>query len=67
MKEKEPTRAPDALAAQRRRMDWLAVERDYRFEGPDGPGRTNAETSLPVWEPEMTHSRHEQNQKKRSR
>jgi predicted dithiol-disulfide oxidoreductase (DUF899 family) len=37
VKEKEHTRARDALAAQRRRMPWLAVEKDYRFEGPDGP------------------------------
>ncbi len=37
VKEKELTRARDALAAERRRMPWLPVERDYRFEGPDGP------------------------------
>ena len=37
VKEKEITRARDALAAQRRRMPWLAVEKEYRFEGPDGP------------------------------
>jgi predicted dithiol-disulfide oxidoreductase (DUF899 family) len=37
VKEKELTRARDALAAQRRRMPWTAVEKDYRFEGPDGP------------------------------
>jgi predicted dithiol-disulfide oxidoreductase (DUF899 family) len=36
VKEKELTRARDALAAERRRMPWLAVEKDYRFEGPDG-------------------------------
>ena len=36
-KEKELTRARDALAAQRRRMPRLAVEKEYRFEGPDGP------------------------------
>jgi predicted dithiol-disulfide oxidoreductase (DUF899 family) len=35
--EKELTRARDALAARRRRMPRMAVERDYRFEGPDGP------------------------------
>ncbi len=34
--EKELTRARDALAAKRRRMPWQAVEKDYRFEGPDG-------------------------------
>src|SRR3954449_5710293 len=37
VKEKEVTRARDALAAERRRMPWMAVEKDYRFEGPDGP------------------------------
>ena len=37
VKEKELTRARDAMAAQRRRMPWMAVEKDYRFEGPNGP------------------------------
>ena len=36
VKEKELTRARDALAAQRRRMPWLAVEKDYVFDGPKG-------------------------------
>ena len=36
-KEKELTRARDALAARRRRMPWMAVEKEYRFEGPNGP------------------------------
>src|SRR6059058_5025005 len=36
VKEKELTRARDALAAQRRRMPWLPVEKDYEFEGPKG-------------------------------
>jgi len=36
VKEKELTRARDALAAARRRMPWQAVERDYSFEGPQG-------------------------------
>ena len=36
VKEKELTRARDALAAERRRMPWTAVEKDYVFEGPDG-------------------------------
>jgi predicted dithiol-disulfide oxidoreductase (DUF899 family) len=36
VKEKEHTRAGDALAAQRRRMPWTAVDKDYRFEGPQG-------------------------------
>jgi predicted dithiol-disulfide oxidoreductase (DUF899 family) len=37
VKEKEHTRARDAMAAERRRMPWMAVEKEYRFEGPDGP------------------------------
>ena len=36
VKEKELTRARDALAAERRRMPWVAVEKDYKFEGPKG-------------------------------
>src|SRR5919107_1784495 len=36
VKEKASMRARDALAAERRRMPWLPVEKDYRFEGPDG-------------------------------
>ena len=36
VKEKELTRTRDALAAQRRRMPWQAVEREYAFIGPDG-------------------------------
>ena len=37
VKEKAMTRARDALASERRRMPWLAVEKDYVFEGPNGP------------------------------
>ncbi|MBE1577305.1 DUF899 domain-containing protein [Amycolatopsis roodepoortensis] len=37
VKEKELTRARDALAAERRRMPWLVVEKPYEFEGPSGP------------------------------
>src|SRR5687767_688131 len=36
VKEKAFTRARDALAAERRRMPWLEVEKAYAFEGPDG-------------------------------
>jgi predicted dithiol-disulfide oxidoreductase (DUF899 family) len=36
VKEKQHTRARDALAAERRRMPWLPVERDYVFIGPEG-------------------------------
>src|SRR5215216_678790 len=35
-REKELTRARDALAAARRRMPWLAVEKEYEFDGPKG-------------------------------
>ena len=35
-KEKELTRARDALAAERRRMPWMAVEKEYEFDGPEG-------------------------------
>ena len=37
VKEKEFTRARDALAALRRRMPWTAVQQEYEFDGPDGP------------------------------
>ena len=36
VKEKEHTRARDALAAMRRRMPWTPVEKKYQFEGPEG-------------------------------
>jgi predicted dithiol-disulfide oxidoreductase (DUF899 family) len=36
VKEKALTRARDALAAERRRMPWLAVNQDYEFDGPQG-------------------------------
>jgi predicted dithiol-disulfide oxidoreductase (DUF899 family) len=36
VKEKELTRARDALAAKRRRMPWMAVEKEYEFDGPEG-------------------------------
>jgi predicted dithiol-disulfide oxidoreductase (DUF899 family) len=36
IKEKEVTRARDALAALRRRMPWQAVDKEYVFEGPAG-------------------------------
>jgi predicted dithiol-disulfide oxidoreductase (DUF899 family) len=38
VKEKELTRSRDALAAERRRMPWMAVEnaREYVFDGPQG-------------------------------
>jgi predicted dithiol-disulfide oxidoreductase (DUF899 family) len=36
VKEKALTRARDALAAERRRMPWLAVDKQYEFDGPAG-------------------------------
>src|SRR6478752_6108186 len=36
VKEKKHMRAGDALAAERRRMPWMAVEKDYVFDGHDG-------------------------------
>ena len=36
VKEKALTHARDALAAERRRMPWLALEKAYQFDGPQG-------------------------------
>ena len=36
VKEKALTRDRDALAAERRRMPWLAVKKKYEFDGPKG-------------------------------
>jgi predicted dithiol-disulfide oxidoreductase (DUF899 family) len=36
VKEKSLMRARDALAAERRRMPWTPVEKNYQFEGPKG-------------------------------
>jgi predicted dithiol-disulfide oxidoreductase (DUF899 family) len=35
-KEKAATRARDALAAERRRLPMVRIDKDYAFEGPDG-------------------------------
>jgi predicted dithiol-disulfide oxidoreductase (DUF899 family) len=35
-KEKEATRARDALAAERRRLPMVRIEKEYVFEGPSG-------------------------------
>jgi predicted dithiol-disulfide oxidoreductase (DUF899 family) len=35
-KEKALTRARDAMAAERRRMPWMLIEKKYEFEGPKG-------------------------------
>ncbi|MGE8688806.1 MAG: DUF899 domain-containing protein [Achromobacter sp.] len=36
VKEKAHTRARDALAAERRRMPWMEVDKSYAFDGPGG-------------------------------
>jgi len=36
IKEKDLTRSRDALAAERRRMPWMVVEKKYEFDGPKG-------------------------------
>lgn len=36
VKEKMHVRSRDALAAERRRMPWMKVEKDYVFQGPKG-------------------------------
>jgi len=36
VKEKVFTRSRDALAAERRRMPWMVVEKSYQFDGPEG-------------------------------
>ena len=56
------TAARDALAAQRRRMPRLAVEKQYRFEGPNGPaslldlfeGRRQLIVYRAFYEPDVT-------------
>ncbi len=35
-REVEMTRQLDALRAERRRLPWFRLEKDYRFEGPEG-------------------------------
>ena len=39
VKEKAATRARDALAAERRRLPMVRIEKEYVFEGPDGKVR----------------------------
>ncbi|MCF8478191.1 MAG: thioredoxin family protein [Pseudolabrys sp.] len=36
VREKEFTRARDALSAERRKMPWVKVDKPYVFDGPDG-------------------------------
>ena len=49
VKEKAQMRDRDALAAERRRMPWMEVDKDYAFEGPEG------KASLP----DLFHGRHQ--------
>jgi predicted dithiol-disulfide oxidoreductase (DUF899 family) len=53
VKEKAFTRSRDALAAERRRMPWMAVEKKYEFEGPKGkvslPDRFEGRNQLIVY------------------
>jgi len=53
VKEKELTRARDAMAAERRRMPWLAVDKEYVFDGPGGktglPGLFEGRRQLVVY------------------
>ena len=39
MKEKKATRERDALAAERRRLPMVRIEKDYIFDGPNGKTR----------------------------
>src|SRR2546421_2143211 len=39
VKEKAATRARDALAAERRRLPMVAIEKEYALRGPAGPAR----------------------------
>src|SRR3954449_12529186 len=39
IKEKAATRARDALAAERRRLPVVRIEKDYVFDGPQGKAR----------------------------
>jgi predicted dithiol-disulfide oxidoreductase (DUF899 family) len=52
-REKAHTRARDALAAERRRMPWMAVDKAYRFDGPGGttdlPGLFDGRRQLIVY------------------
>jgi predicted dithiol-disulfide oxidoreductase (DUF899 family) len=36
-REKDATRARDALAAERRRLPMVRIDKEYVFQGPDGP------------------------------
>ena len=50
VREKALTRARDVLAAERRRMPWMGVDKAYLFDGPDGNtlGRWSDTSSAPI-------------------
>jgi predicted dithiol-disulfide oxidoreductase (DUF899 family) len=60
VKEKELTRARDALNAERRRLPMVRIDKDYIFEGPDGKaslldlfeGRRQLVIYHAMWNPE---------------
>lgn len=62
VEEKQLTHARDALAAKRRQMPWLAVEKKYEFDGPEGrvslldlfEGRRQLIVYRAFFEPEVT-------------
>ena len=41
-KEKELTRLRDQLSQERRELPWVVVEKDYTFQGPNGPETLSA-------------------------
>src|SRR5258708_5962149 len=47
VKEKELTRAPDALAAERRRKPWPAVEKEDEVDGPQGRVKARMGWTMP--------------------
>ena len=47
VKEKELMRARDALAAERRRLPMVHVDKEYRFEGPSGEEWQDAPEGVP--------------------
>jgi predicted dithiol-disulfide oxidoreductase (DUF899 family) len=65
VEEKAMTRARDALAAKRRRMPWMAVEKEYGFDGPNGhasladlfAGRRQLIVYRAFYEPDITTAR----------
>ena len=40
--EKEFTRLRDELSRKRRAIPWLRIDKDYRFDGPEGPNLLSA-------------------------